>query len=172
MMATAISAPAITMPIGWFMVVTRLSASSARRALAKHPLDRPIVAFLEHEHAHAQAPELMRSRDDRVRLLLEGITDKDQRAHREQLGFLRRMVEDPWVSPELRLSRPWDPEHQYHMVLSYTGWAPRRPRMRGCQDSAHRHLPSPNQHENARAGGVERTAPVQGACDGIMFARP
>jgi hypothetical protein len=46
-----------------------------------------LVALLEHEGRHAQAPELAGLGNDLVRSLLEGVTNEDQRAYLEQFGL-------------------------------------------------------------------------------------
>src|SRR5262245_17354182 len=69
------------------LVKSAISALSCARDLAKHPLDRSILALLKHECAHAQTSELDSRGYNRVGLLLEGIAHEYKRAHLEQLGF-------------------------------------------------------------------------------------
>src|SRR5262249_6324469 len=71
-----------------------IGALGRARDLTKDPLDVPIVAFLKHEGLHAQASELTGLGDDLVRILFQGIPDKDQRADLEQRRLLAGMSEN------------------------------------------------------------------------------
>src|SRR5262245_57540663 len=56
--------------------------------VSEHLLDLAIVPLLEYEGRHLETSELARFVDECVRILLHGIADKDQGAHRKELGLL------------------------------------------------------------------------------------
>ena len=65
-----------------------VSAMGCERDVSEHVFDLAVAPFLEHESRHAEASELASFRNEDVGVLLASITDEDQGAHLEQLGFL------------------------------------------------------------------------------------